>query len=78
MEAGWLLYAAGWMLGWMLLWSTRRLPPGRTDRPAIAVIVRCPATAGRSPGLARPSYSLTVGSPAATFVFFSSRVSASR
>jgi 4,4'-diaponeurosporenoate glycosyltransferase len=35
---GWGLYAAGWSLGWLLLWSTRRLPPA-THRPAVAVVV---------------------------------------
>ena len=36
----WGLYAAGWALGWLLLWSTRRLPRGGgRDRPAVAVVV---------------------------------------
>jgi 4,4'-diaponeurosporenoate glycosyltransferase len=36
---GWGLYAAGWSLGWLLLWSTRRLPAATADRGPIAVIV---------------------------------------
>jgi 4,4'-diaponeurosporenoate glycosyltransferase len=36
---GWILFGAGWTLGWLLLWSTRPLPAGRGDRPAVAVIV---------------------------------------
>ncbi len=36
----WALYAAGWTVGWLLLWSTRRVPPAAvTARPAVAVIV---------------------------------------
>ena len=42
---------------------------------AIAVTSRPTAPAGRSPGFARAIYSLTIGSPALTLVFFSSSVS---
>ncbi len=36
---GWGLYAAGWSIGWLLLWSTRRLPAATADRDPIAVVV---------------------------------------
>ena len=36
---GWAIYAVGWAVGWMLLWSTRRLPASRQDRSAVAVVV---------------------------------------
>jgi 4,4'-diaponeurosporenoate glycosyltransferase len=36
---GWGLYAAGWSIGWLLLWSTRRLPVATTGRGPIAVVV---------------------------------------
>ncbi len=36
----WALYAAGWSIGWLLLWSNRRLPPPPGPaRPAVAVVV---------------------------------------
>ena len=36
----WALYAVGWAIGWLLLWSTRRLPgPPIATRPAVAVVV---------------------------------------
>ena len=47
---GWGLYAVGWSLGWLLLWSTRRLPPP-TDRPAVAVVVPARDEAGSLPAL---------------------------
>jgi 4,4'-diaponeurosporenoate glycosyltransferase len=36
---GWGLYAAGWSIGWLLLWSTRRLPVASSDRRPLAVVV---------------------------------------
>ena len=36
---GWALYAAGWSLGWLLLWSTRPLGAAGSDRRPIAVVV---------------------------------------
>jgi 4,4'-diaponeurosporenoate glycosyltransferase len=36
---GWALYAAGWTLGWLLLWSNRPLPRGRRQRQPVAVVV---------------------------------------
>jgi 4,4'-diaponeurosporenoate glycosyltransferase len=42
---GWGLYAAGWSLGWLLLWSTRRLPSASAsasasaERGPVAVVV---------------------------------------
>ncbi len=37
---GWLLFGTGWTLGWLLLWSPRRLPlPTLMPRDPIAVIV---------------------------------------
>ena len=35
----WGLYAAGWSLGWLLLWSTRPLDAPRGARPAVAVVI---------------------------------------
>jgi len=36
---GWALYAAGWSVGWLLLWSTRPLGPGGPGRPPLAIVV---------------------------------------
>ena len=36
---GWALYAAGWSLGWLLLWSTRPLGAAGQDRRPIAVVI---------------------------------------
>lgn len=36
---GWALYAAGWSLGWLLLWSTRALDAASATRPPVAVVV---------------------------------------
>lgn len=33
------VFGAGWTLGWLLLWSGRRLPAGDADRGPIAVVV---------------------------------------
>src|SRR4051794_31476485 len=44
----WALYAAGWSLGWLVLWSPRRLPPaasGPRGRQAIVVPARDEAAA---------------------------------
>jgi 4,4'-diaponeurosporenoate glycosyltransferase len=48
----WALYAVGWSVGWLLLWSTRRLPR-RADgeRDPIAVIVPARDEASTLPGL---------------------------
>jgi 4,4'-diaponeurosporenoate glycosyltransferase len=35
---GWGLYAVGWSIGWLLLWSTRRLPRAH-DRAPVAVVI---------------------------------------
>ena len=51
---GWTLYAAGWALGWLLLWSTRRLPASRRDRPAVAAIVPARDEAEALPQLLAP------------------------
>lgn len=34
-----MLYAIGWSIGWLLLWSTRPLPASAGPRPAVAVVV---------------------------------------
>jgi 4,4'-diaponeurosporenoate glycosyltransferase len=34
-----LLFAAGWMAGWLMLWRGRQLPPAAAQRPSIAVVV---------------------------------------
>lgn len=39
MDVEWLLYGVGWVLGWVLLWSSRRLPEAGSSRPAVAVVV---------------------------------------
>jgi 4,4'-diaponeurosporenoate glycosyltransferase len=37
---GWVLYAVGWSLGWLLLWSTRALPASTPqERRAVAVVI---------------------------------------
>ncbi len=37
---GWVLFAVGWTLGWLLLWSTRALPPAAPGgRTPVAVVV---------------------------------------
>ena len=50
----WALYAVGWTLGWLLLWSNRRLPPARSDRPALAVVVPARDEAEALPHLLAP------------------------
>ena len=37
--SAWALFAAGWTLGWLLLWRSRRLPRLVDERPPLAVIV---------------------------------------
>jgi len=51
---GWGLYAAGWSLGWLLLWSTRPLatPPG--GRRPVAVVVPARDEADALASLLRP------------------------
>jgi 4,4'-diaponeurosporenoate glycosyltransferase len=51
---GWVLFAAGWSVGWLLLWSNRRFPPPRTERPAMAVVVPARDEAGALPLLLTP------------------------
>lgn len=36
---GWILYGGGWLLGWLLLWSTRSLPVTSRPRRPVAVVV---------------------------------------
>jgi 4,4'-diaponeurosporenoate glycosyltransferase len=50
---GWGLYAAGWSLGWLLLWSTRRLPAASADRAPVAVVVPARDEAASLPRLLR-------------------------
>ncbi len=50
----WALYAVGWSLGWLLLWSTHPLPAGRAGRPAIAVVVPARDEAASLPHLLGP------------------------
>ncbi len=35
----WALYAVGWAIGWLLLWSTRRLPGPTIGRDGVAIVV---------------------------------------
>ena len=48
------MYAAGWALGWLLLWSTRRLPVSRRDRSAVAIVVPARDEAEALPQLLSP------------------------
>ena len=50
----WALYAAGWSIGWLLLWSTRRLPRSAGARPAVAVVVPARDEAEALPHLLAP------------------------
>ena len=52
---GWVLFAVGWTVGWLLLWSTRALPPAAPGpRPPIAVIVPARDEADSLPHLLTP------------------------
>ena len=50
----WALFAAGWTLGWLLLWRSRRLPRLAGDRPPLAVIVPARDEADALPDLLGP------------------------
>ena len=50
----WALFAAGWTLGWLLLWSPRRLPHLAGERPGLAVIVPARDEAESLPHLLEP------------------------
>ena len=51
----WALYAVGWSLGWLLLWSNRPLPaPAAVDRPPLAVVVPARDEAAALPRLLDP------------------------
>jgi 4,4'-diaponeurosporenoate glycosyltransferase len=53
----WGLYIAGWAIGWLLLWSTRRLPAGpfgRARRRPVAVVVPARDEAAALPHLLAP------------------------
>ena len=51
----WALYAVGWSIGWLLLWSNRRLPtPPTTQRPPLAVVVPARDEAAALPRLLGP------------------------
>ncbi len=39
MGVGWVLYAVGWSIGWLLLWSTRPLGRSSRHRSPVAVVV---------------------------------------
>ncbi len=50
----WALFAAGWTLGWLLLWSPRRLPHLVEERPRLAIIVPARDEAESLPHLLEP------------------------
>ncbi len=50
----WALFAAGWTLGWLLLWRSRRLPRLAGERPPLAVIVPARDEADALPDLLGP------------------------
>jgi 4,4'-diaponeurosporenoate glycosyltransferase len=50
----WALFAAGWTLGWLLLWSPRRLPQRFEERPRLAIIVPARDEAEALPHLLEP------------------------
>lgn len=65
MDTGWptldldlVLYAAGWSIGWMMLWRPRPLPPAPIDlggdRPAVAVVIPARNEATALPSLLGP------------------------
>lgn len=51
---GWALYATGWTIGWLLLWSTRSFPVPTAARPALAVIVPARDEVDSLPSLLAP------------------------
>ncbi len=50
----WALFAAGWSLGWLLLWSPRALPHLVGERPRLAIIVPARDEAESLPHLLEP------------------------
>jgi len=51
---GWALFAAGWTLGWLLLWRTRALPAATLRREPIAVVIPARNEAAALPHLLDP------------------------
>ena len=50
----WALFAAGWTLGWLLLWRLRRLPRLARERPPLAIIAPARDEADALPHLLEP------------------------